>query len=64
MDLTVREVISLMRQDAEVTRAMFFERISLFGSVDFTFMQFFFDRYAERLRLLEKVLEEGDNDAV
>lgn len=62
MDLTVREVVSLLRQDAEVTKAMFYERVSLFGSVDYRFMQYYFDLLPERLRLLEKALDEEDRN--
>lgn len=60
MELTVREVVSLLRQDAEVTKAMFYERVSLFGSVDYKFMQYYFELLAQRLRLLEKALDDQE----
>lgn len=62
MELSVREVVSLLRQDAEVTKAMFYERVALFGSVDYRFMQYYFELLAERLRLLEKALDEEDRN--
>ena len=49
-------VVRLIREDTELMLAMMAEKVAIYGTLDYRFFHFYFEKLIERLRALEELL--------